>query len=82
MNKKFRTVLLTLLLFVGALITCKVLADNLADPTEEGKISVNKTAVVDEDDNRSANVTLSVTGNSFTFEWFDNGFIGELRVVW
>ena len=59
MNKKCKKILLTLLFTFTLVIAGKVLADNLTNTSNKGKITVNKTASVDENDNRKANVTLS-----------------------
>mgnify|MGYP003295996208 CR=1 FL=1 len=69
MNKGFRKLLLTLLLTFSVILAVQVIASNT---TTEGKITVNKEATKDigvdgnETYGRTSNVTLSVTGNSFT----------------
>lgn len=69
MNKRFKKILLILLFFTTVILAGRVFA---ANTTTEGKISVNKVATknVGIDGNetygRISNVTLSVTGNSFT----------------
>ena len=69
MNKKMKTVLLTLLFTFTVALAAKVLADTILGngSTDEGKISVNKTATKEDVTyGRSANVELSVTGTEFT----------------
>ena len=72
MNKKFKKVLLSLLLFISLLITSKVVADSLSTGNTEGKITVNKVATKDigiegnETYGRKSNVTLTISGNSYT----------------
>lgn len=69
MNKKMKTVLLTLLFTFTVALAGKVLADTILgnSSTDEGKISVNKTATKEDVTyGRSANVELSVTGTEFT----------------
>jgi hypothetical protein len=72
MNKKFKKVLLSLLLFISLLITNKVVADSLSTGNTEGKITVNKVATKDigiegnETYGRKSNVTLTISGNSYT----------------
>ena len=69
MDKRFRKVLLALLLSFTVVLASGVFASNT---TTEGKINVNKVATKDigidgnETYGRKSNVTLSVTGNSFT----------------
>lgn len=72
MNKKIRTVLLTLLLAFTTVLFGNVFADSLAGSITDGKINVNKVASKNigtqgnETYGRKANVTLSVTGTEFT----------------
>ena len=72
MNKRFKKVLLALLLSFTLVVAGKVLADSLVSANTDGKITVNKVATKDigiegnETYGRKSNVTLSVTGNGYT----------------
>ena len=66
MNKKIKTYFLTLLFVFIVALGGKVLADVLSQNSTEGKITVDKTATIDQNDNRKANVTLSIGGNKIT----------------
>ena len=71
MNKKLRTLLLTLLFLITVVFAGKVLAD-IKSSSLDGKITVNKTATKDigvtgnETYGRKSNVTLTVMGNGYT----------------
>ena len=71
MNKKVKNILLTVLFAFTVVLAGFVIVDAL-DNSNEGKITVNKTAIrddgeaINETSGRKANVTLSVTGNEFT----------------